>query len=108
MRAEAMATAPVVALHRAHQADVALLNQVEQREATPHVALGDADDQAEVRQHELLDSLLVARLDALGKVDLLRVTKHRHAPDLAEVARDPVYFPTSPPLPPPPPLLPPP
>ena len=43
MSAEAVATAPIIALDRPHQTNVAFLNQVKQREATPDIALGNAD-----------------------------------------------------------------
>ena len=41
-------------LDRADQAEVALLDEVEQRHATTHVALGDRHDESKVRLGELL------------------------------------------------------
>src|SRR5262245_60463343 len=53
------------------QADDPLLDQVEQREAVPLVALGDRDDEAQVRVDHQVLRLLVAALDALRELDLL-------------------------------------
>ena len=69
--AEAEPLAPVVLLDGAHEADVALLDQIEQGETAIDVALGDRNDQAEVGANEELRCVLVVHLDALGEVDLL-------------------------------------
>src|SRR5205814_9544946 len=43
----------VEALDRFHQTDVAFLDQVSLRQSVTHVAAGDGDHQAQVRQHQL-------------------------------------------------------
>jgi hypothetical protein len=48
VRAELEAAPVVELLDGAHQADVALLDEVEQRHASSGVPLGDADDKAQV------------------------------------------------------------
>src|SRR5205823_382219 len=67
MSRETMSTPPVIALHGPNKADVTLLDQVEQRQATADIAFGNADDQAQIRQDELLHSIAVTHLDALGQ-----------------------------------------
>ena len=56
---ELVATAPVELLDGAHQADVAFLDQIDQRQASPDVPLGDADNQTQVAERELLPGGLV-------------------------------------------------
>src|SRR5438093_5165128 len=58
-----------------HQADIALLNQVEELQPTIGVFLGDRDDEAQVRLHQLL----------LGLTRLALALLH-HLHDLAELA----------------------
>src|SRR5829696_4471324 len=66
-----LVAAPVVELlHRADEAERALLDQVQEREAATQVALGDRDDEAQVRLDHLLLGNQVAALDALGQRDL--------------------------------------
>src|SRR5262252_5124563 len=60
---------------RLHQADVALLDQVEELQAAVGVFLGDGDDEAQVRLHHLL----------LGLARLALALLH-HVHDLAELA----------------------
>ena len=66
---ELVAAAVLELLDRLHEADVPLLDQVEELEAAVRVLLGDGDDEAEVRDDELL----------LGPVGLVLPL-----PDLAE------------------------
>ena len=40
-------------VHRAHQPQIAFLNQVEERDPAVAIALGDVDDQAEIGLHHL-------------------------------------------------------
>ena len=68
---ELVAAAVVELLDRADQAQRALLDQVEERQAAAEVALGDRDDQAQVGLDHLLLGAHVAALDALGERDLL-------------------------------------
>src|SRR4051812_44934078 len=68
---ELEALAVVELLGGADQAERALLDEVEERQALVAVVLGDRDDQAQVRLDHLLLRVEVAALDALGEVDLL-------------------------------------
>ena len=65
--AELAALLRVEALHRLHQADVALGNQVEQRQAVVGVVMGDLHHQAQVRLDHVLTRRLVAPLDLAGQ-----------------------------------------
>ena len=69
---ELVAAAPVELLDGADQAERALLDQVEERQALVAVVLGDRDDEAEVRLDHPLLRLRVAALDLLRELDLLR------------------------------------
>ena len=68
---ELEALAVVELLDRPDQPDDPLLDQVEQRQAVPLVALGDRDDQPQVRVDHQILGFLVAALDPLGELDLL-------------------------------------
>ena len=73
---ELVAAQVVELLHRADQAGVALLDQVEHRHAGPHVTPGDRDDQTQVGPDEP-----VLRLLALGDQSLqLLPARRRRAP----------------------------
>ena len=81
-----LVAAPVVELlDGADQAERALLDQVEEREATAEVALGDRDHEAQVGLDHLLLRDHVAALDALGEPDLLVRGEQVDPPDRAEV-----------------------
>ena len=69
---ELVALAPVELLGGAHEADRPLLDQVEERQPLVAVALGDRDDEAQVRLDHLLLRAMVAALDPLRELDLLR------------------------------------
>jgi hypothetical protein len=86
--AEAEALAPVVLLDGAHEADIALLDQIQQGETAVDVPLGDRDHQAEVGPNEELRCFLIVHLDALGKIDFLLVREERRLCDLAQVEAD--------------------
>ena len=81
---ELEAAAPVELLDGAHQAERALLDQVEEGQAAAAVALGDRDDEPQVGLDHLLLGRLVAELDALGEPDLVRGGEQRHAADVLE------------------------
>ena len=68
---ELEALAVVELLDGAHQADRALLDQLEEVEALVAVALGDRDHQPQVGLHHAVLGVEVAALDALGELDLL-------------------------------------
>src|SRR6266851_1335877 len=110
---ELEAPAVVELLDRPHETEVALLDEVEQGQARRRVLLGDGHDEAQVRLDEPplggpagVDLLLVvltllrrqlalglghvrlgriARLDGLGKLDLVDVGQERVLADLPEV-----------------------
>src|SRR5690606_12619112 len=88
VRAKAVPPAPVILLDRPDQTEVALLDQVQQREPTSHVALGDADHEPQVRADEALERLDVALLDALGQLHLFLRREQRRLRDVAEVETD--------------------
>jgi hypothetical protein len=72
----------------AHQADRPLLDQVEERQALVAVVLGDRDDQPQVGLDHVLLGAVVAALDALRELDLLRRRQQLDAPDLAQEQRE--------------------
>ena len=84
VRRELEAPAPVELLDGADEAERALLDQVEEGEAAAAVALGDRDDEPEVRLDHLLLGVLVAGLDALGEVDLVCGGEQRDPADVLE------------------------
>src|SRR5947209_241187 len=71
VRGELEALAVVELLRRAHEAERALLDEVQERQPLVAVVLGDGDDEPEVRLDHLLLGIEVAALDALAGVDLL-------------------------------------
>ena len=103
-----------------HEAEVALLDQVEERQAGRLVLLGDRHDQAEVRLHEgalgvlavaglaaqlplagrgqvaagplEVHASLVAALDRLGQPDLVVLGEQRVLPDVGEVEADEIFL----------------
>jgi hypothetical protein len=84
---------PVVELlHRAQQPERPLLHEVGERQAVilALVALGDVDDEAEVRLDEPLLGGEVAALDAACERQLLRGGEERRAADFREEGREPV------------------
>src|SRR5258708_22022549 len=88
MCGETMSTPPVVALYGTNQADVALLNQVEQCQPPPNVALGNAHHQPQIRQNELLHSLAVAHFNAFCQFDFALMRNHWNASNFAKVRHD--------------------
>ena len=69
---ELEALAVVELLGGADEADRPLLDQIEERQSLVAVALRDRDDEAEIRLHHLLLGAVVAALDPLRELDLLR------------------------------------
>ena len=81
---ELEALAVVELLGRAHEPDRPLLDQVEERQPLVAVALGDRDDEPEVGlDHRLLGGV-VAALDPLRELDLLRGGQQRHLADVLQ------------------------
>jgi hypothetical protein len=81
---ELEALAVVELLDRAVQPDRAVLDQVEQRQAVALVALGDRNDQAQVRVDHLLLRRGVATLDPLRERNLLGGVQERVLADLVQ------------------------
>ena len=75
--AESVTTVVVETLHRLHQADVPLLNEVDEREPASVVAAGNRHHQTKVRGDE---TILRSLLRTLGPTDAIEV--------LSEAARD--------------------
>ena len=82
---ELVAHLPVELLDGAHQAQVALLDQVEERHARLRVVPGDRHDQAQVRLDQAALRLLVAGVLALGELALLAGREQPAVADLPEV-----------------------
>ena len=85
IRGELVALAVVELLHRPDQAQVALLDEVEEAHAVRVVALGDGDHQAQVGLGEFVLGLDVPAFDALGQRHFLRGGEQRDPADLLEV-----------------------
>ena len=84
VRRELEAAPPVELLDRAVQPERSLLDQIEERDTEAAVALGDRDDEAEVRlDHDALRDR-VAALDALRQRDLLGGGQQLVAADVRE------------------------
>ena len=84
VRRELEALAVVELLGRAHEPDRPLLDQVEERQTLVAVALGDRDDETQVRLDHLLLRAVVAALDPLRELDLLRGCEQLDAADVLE------------------------
>jgi hypothetical protein len=82
---ELEALRPVELLDRADQPEVALLDQVEQRQARARVHLGDRDDEAQVALDEVALGPLVAGVLAAGQLRFLLAGQQRSVADLAHV-----------------------
>ena len=82
---ELVAAAPVVLLDGAHEADVALLDEIEEEHAAADVALRDGHHETEVGLDQLAARGGVVALDALRERDLLGGGEQRDAADLAQV-----------------------
>ena len=77
---QAHADVRVEALHGLHQADVAFLDQVADRQTIAAVAARDVHDEAQVRQHQLTRGIEVAaRLQLARERELLLTRQHRDA-----------------------------
>ena len=68
-----------------HQADVAFIDEVEQRKAKALIVAGDFHDQAQIGPDHLLARLRVALLDAPGQFDLLFRRQQRRLTNFAQV-----------------------
>ena len=75
----------VEALHRLHQADVSLGNEVGQGKPVARVILGDLYDQPQVRLDHVGPGLLVALLDACSQFHLLGRSQQVRLRNLSKV-----------------------
>ena len=82
---ELAALTGIEALHGLDEADVALADQVEQREAEVFIIHRDFHDEPEVGLDHVIASLLVAAADALRERDLLVDGQKRRLADLLEI-----------------------
>jgi len=82
------ATLVVELLDRAHQAEVALLDQVQERQPAVEVLLGHGNHEPQVGLGQVMARLLGAGLHLLGQFDLLLGGQQIDAPDLLEVHPD--------------------
>ena len=71
---------------RAHQADVAFVDQVEQGQPVVFVVTGNLHNQAKVRLDHVLSGLGVAFVDAPGELDLLLRGQQLRLADFTDVA----------------------
>jgi hypothetical protein len=85
VRRELEALAVIELLRGADEADGALLDEIQERQALVPVLLRDRDDEAKIRLDHLLLRAVVAALDALRQLDLLR---GREQVDLADVLQE--------------------
>src|SRR5215213_8309481 len=81
---ELEALAVVELLRRAYEADRALLDEIEERQSLVPVALRDRDDEPEVRLDHRLLGRVVATLDPLGELHLLRGREQVDPADVLE------------------------
>src|ERR671912_850300 len=88
IRGESPSTVGIELLDGPHQAYVALLDQVLERQPHPTVLLGYAHDEPEVLLDEFLPGTLVSGLGPLGEVYLLGVREQLALVDVGEVAGD--------------------
>ena len=85
---EFVALAVVKLVHRLHQPEVALLNQVKEEHPLSDIPLRDADDKTQVSLDKLVLCFLVTVVHSLGKQKLPVRVKQRHRADLLEVHPD--------------------
>ena len=78
----------IVLFHRLQQAQVSLLDQIQELHAPAHIALGNADHQTEICFREALSRLLIALVHAAGILNLLLGGKQRHLADLLQIHSD--------------------
>ena len=71
-----------------HQADVALADQIQQRQADALVIAGDFHDEPQVGLDHLFARLFVALFDARGQVNFLLRRQQFHLADFAQVKLD--------------------
>src|SRR5262249_33105395 len=82
---ELRVAAPVVAVGGAHETEGPLLDEIEELDGGGAVALGDGDDEPEIRLDEPPARVRVAGLDALRELHFLRAREERVAADLVQV-----------------------
>src|SRR4051794_6033002 len=85
VRRKLVAHLVVELLDRPDQAEVSLLDQIEERDARVHVVARDRHDEPEVRLDQLLLGLFVSRVLAPGELSLFLTREQRAVSDLADV-----------------------
>ena len=85
---ELAALGRVKPLHRLHQADVAFVDQIQQRQAEVLIVAGDLDHQAQIGLDHLLAGLFVALFDAGGQLDFLLRRQQLDLADFAQIKLD--------------------
>ena len=76
----------VEARHGLHEADVAFLDEVANRQAVTGVAARDVDDEPQVRQHELAGRVeVVVVAQPLGQRDFVLAAQHRDTADRVDI-----------------------
>ncbi len=79
----------VIAFHRLHQANVAFLDQVGERQAIAHIATGDVNHEAQVAKHQLAGSIQIAVIaEPTRQAALLFGIEAWHQIDRTEVILD--------------------
>ena len=86
--AEFEAFAEIEFLYRFDQAQIPFLNQIEEKHAPAHIALGDADHQTQIGLHKTLFGVLVAFLHPLCQLHLFLGGKQRNTADFLQVHAD--------------------
>src|SRR3954453_2704753 len=85
VRGELVAAPVVELLHRADEAERALLDEVQERQAAAQVALGDGHDEAQICLDHLLLGHQVPALDAPRQLDLAVGREQRHLADRPQI-----------------------
>src|SRR5215203_2997028 len=88
VRRELVAFGMVELLGRPYEPEVALLDEVEKRDAAVAVLLGDRDHEPQIRLHKTVLGPLASAGYAFGELYLISVGKERHPPYLGEVHPD--------------------
>ena len=93
VRRELEALLVVELLHRLHEAEIALLDEVEKEHPAADIPLGNGDDKAQVGLREALFRRLVPLLHPTGELDLLVPRKQGHPADVLQIHLDGIVEP---------------
>ena len=78
----------VETLHRFHQTDVALGNEVQEGKPVVAEVVGNLDHKAEIGRDHLFAGLFVAAFDLPGQLDLITSGQEGHLADLTQIETD--------------------